>query len=361
MASDLSLIPQNRIKDLSTTFDGCVHKTGNETISGIKTFTDTPIVLKSGSSEMIIKSSDKDSTVTPESNYQVGHYVISDKNNRWGGYWYCEKRNDGSVRNSLETRRYLTDGTYKHGAIEVWQNANDQCYCAFGGAGTNLSLSGADSSTSSNIIPTKGWVNNPATSTNVVHRSGNETIDGTKAFTSRLEMNMSNPQIRYKDTAMTRGTAPSSNLNYTLAAWVDKDNKEMGYIQKRYSSDGYWGLGLQVTDGTVYKTLGIAIDSSGNVKAESPTPATSDNSTNIATTNWVRTLGFTPNYSTQVGISLPYTAPANGFISGVLTAAHSENYYIAVNNIQVQRIYGETKDVISTTGGTNTVYFYYAR
>lgn len=194
--ADISLIPQNRIKDLSTTFDGCVHTTGNETIagnktfSGITTFTTTPYVYKANTSELILKSSTADTTVTPESNYQVGHYVIADKNTKIGGYWYCEKRNDGGIRNSLETRKYSDDGSsYNHSALQVWRNKYDEGYLDFGSSGTNLSVSGVDSSTTSTMVPTKGWVNNPETSTNVVHRSGNENIAGTKTFNNEIIFN----------------------------------------------------------------------------------------------------------------------------------------------------------------------------
>lgn len=81
---------------------------------------------------------------------------------------------------------------------------------------------------------------------------------------------------------------------------------------------------------------------------------------------------FAPDYAIGDSISFPFTAPSNGWVSGVLTAAHSENYYVRVNGYDVQRIYGETNqrvtapfmifvkkgDVVSTTGGTNTQKFY---
>ena len=44
----------------------------------------------------------------------------------------------------------------------------------------------ASKSTTDETIPTIGWVNDPAKSTNVVHRSGNETINGSKTFTSDI-------------------------------------------------------------------------------------------------------------------------------------------------------------------------------
>ena len=42
------------------------------------------------------------------------------------------------------------------------------------------------SSINSAVLATKGWVNNPTTATNVVHRTGDETIAGTKTFSSTI-------------------------------------------------------------------------------------------------------------------------------------------------------------------------------
>ena len=46
----------------------------------------------------------------------------------------------------------------------------------------------ASSSKSDTTVPTIGWVNDPATATNVVHRSGNETVGGQKTFTSGIKV-----------------------------------------------------------------------------------------------------------------------------------------------------------------------------
>lgn len=51
----------------------------------------------------------------------------------------------------------------------------------------NNAQNNATDSTSSNAIATKGWVNDPTKSTNVVHRTGNETIDGVKTFKQTLQ------------------------------------------------------------------------------------------------------------------------------------------------------------------------------
>lgn len=62
--------------------------------------------------------------------------------------------------------------------------------------GGNLTVSGsatgikpsATNSTTSAALVTAGWVNDPAYSTNVVHRTGNETVGGQKTFTSGIKV-----------------------------------------------------------------------------------------------------------------------------------------------------------------------------
>ena len=367
MSIDISLIPQERIKDLVSTLDNIqnnisnniVHKSGNETINGTKTFTSSIQRTASlgGGGISLIKLTDSNGKGSVN---QSSYYV------------------NGVLYNRLNI---INSSSGKEGYIEIQHNDDGEYRGVIGGNGTNLSLTRATSSTTENEIPTKGWVNNPATSINVVHRSGDEVINGKKTFTGELNKVGSARfnAIVINDTSYDYLTNPSEDL-YNHIVWRDKNNKDMSYVQQLIDTNGnvhlYHVASNYKTDGTrVNCYIGCNVSRDGGIWTDTPTPATSDNSTKIATTNWVRTLGFIPNYSRQMSISLPYTAPANGFISGVLTAAHSENYYIKVNNIQVQRIYGETNqrvtapffipvykgDVISTTGGTNTVYFYYAR
>lgn len=53
---------------------------------------------------------------------------------------------------------------------------------------TSAPMQAATNSTTSNGIATTGWVNDPTKSTNVVHRSGDETISGLKTFTSNIKI-----------------------------------------------------------------------------------------------------------------------------------------------------------------------------
>ena len=51
---------------------------------------------------------------------------------------------------------------------------------------------------------------------------------------------------------------------------------------------------------------------------------------------------FNVDYSKGQTISVSgYYCPADGIVTGVMTAAHSENYWVQVNGYNVQNIYGE--------------------
>jgi len=277
---DTAAITAKKLKDYS---DGnFVHLTGNETIGGTKTFTSIPYVLKASPSEIIVKSSDKDSTVTPTDNYQVGRISIYDKNDKTCGYWYCEKRDDGDIRNTLETRRYDSEGNYKYTAFQVYcdSDSNGIGYCSIGTSeSVNNSLSKVTNSTSDSTVPTMGWVNNPSTSTNVVHRSGDETIAGTKTFIG---------DIHHKGN-FTVGTIPSET-KFSVYNMSDSSGTDFGSLSLQYKSDGSLTtyIGTRRQDNTNnYAVIGVGYDSNQNPYTYCPTPQTGDNSSKIATTAWV--------------------------------------------------------------------------
>nr|DAJ42454.1 MAG TPA: Preneck appendage protein [Caudoviricetes sp.] len=51
----------------------------------------------------------------------------------------------------------------------------------------NNAQNNASNSTTSTSIATKGWVNDPTKSTNVLHRTGDETVDGVKTFKQTIQ------------------------------------------------------------------------------------------------------------------------------------------------------------------------------
>lgn len=176
----------------------------------------------------------------------------------------------------------------------------------------------ASNSTSETLIPTIGWINDLATSTNLVHRSGAEEISGYKTFT-----NVGAP-IRFKNNNLEQMVNPSA-YSEQMVYGIDKNDIRIGSMgigmDVNGNSRAYIAASKKIGDNYVYSILDTYVDKNGNAWTSAPTPASNDNSTKIATTAWVNskivagTGGF-PNYSAAAGRAqnTSYTAGTNGFL-----------------------------------------------
>lgn len=175
----------------------------------------------------------------------------------------------------------------------------------------NIPLASQSSSTNSTIAASIGWVNNPATSTNVVHRSGNENITGDKTFTAHISTTATNSFSNIA-TSLTKGTAPSEDVNSIIAGF---DKNGISTWVNTYARVLFSYLSSNVTcallqafkpeaNSTDRAILGIYYPATGDPYTEAPTPATSDNSTKIATTAFVKGQGYaTTTYVTDTAIT----------------------------------------------------------
>ena len=158
--------------DLQTALNGkandadVVKLTGDQTVAGIKTF-----------------SSELKRTAT--FNAVASNAITLTDNNNKG-----DIKQQAYYAGDIIFSRMLADNTTsgKYAYFEIQNKDSGSSNLTFNTDGTNESLSTAESSTTSKVIPTKGWVNNPSTSTNVVHRSGTEEIGGSKTFSSSLKV-----------------------------------------------------------------------------------------------------------------------------------------------------------------------------
>ena len=218
--TDLSLIPQNRVENLSTQLGATVNTSGNQTISGEKTFTSTTR-LTAATPQITYKSTNMDIT---QSGWTPGRNTIAwcqDKNgNESGGVYNRIETNGTSVMTSMYAMSRKT-GSQTNGHITIGVDESGNAF-SYAPAPT------ASNSTSSINIATVGWVNNSATSTNVVHRSGNETIEGSKVLLNNLHIKNSNIE---------QLTVPDSYSERCLFAY-DKNNVRIGSIGFAMTSDG---------------------------------------------------------------------------------------------------------------------------
>jgi hypothetical protein len=261
-----------------------VHKTGDETIGGMKTFTSRTTLKTSGGAE-----------------------------------FYIDDTRYGFVRPTTITngKRFGICGTNTVNGSIVYNGLNFDIY-SDGSKNISMEYSPATSD-NSNQIATTAFVKAQgyATDSDVVHTSGNETISGIKTFA-----NSNNPQITIKNTQYAYSDTQSSN-QYWGIQFNDKNNVRVAKIEPYFIGSGAVGINLscstQVSGSLKYGALAVSLDASGNPTTQAITPATADNSTKIATTAFVKAQGYItsalklPNYSSasNKSVGTQYTAANN--------------------------------------------------
>lgn len=143
-----------------------------------------------------------------------------------------------------------------------------------------------------------------------VKLTGNQTVGGTKTFTDniRLETSSIEKDIIFKNTTLDLTQSSRSSTLYSFFRALDKNGNIAGSIGYVFSTTGTSTAILQarnkVTGTLISGEIGINVDKNGTVYTSAPTPATSNNSTQIATTAYV-------NSKFQVVSALPANPDAN--------------------------------------------------
>jgi hypothetical protein len=132
----------------------------------------------------------------------------------------------------------------------------------------------------------------------VVKLSGNQTIGGSKTFTSVPNIKGGSPGINLINTDVTKGTNPAATeawvINCLDGVAVAAKNR-LGLFQTSQNTAGNVTIGMwayqPVADSTSTASVTVVYPASGSPYATAPTPAASSNTTQIATTAWVRGKG----------------------------------------------------------------------
>lgn len=231
-------------------------------------------------------------------------------------------KNVASSTASVLLRVYYNTDSNKFGAEVRSHNA---------GTDTNESLSAITNSTSSTIIPTMGWVNNPETSTNVVHRSDSETITGAKTFTQGKSgwINVKTTSIAYTET-------PSSSVGnvYGGFTFVDKNGAKISDIYTAYytGGGGFSGISLLNHSGA-NEQLSLDFDANGNFFTVAPA---SDKANSIVTTV-AKSKSANGYYKLGNGLIIQWGTLSSATTTGTLTFPlewPSTNYIVVGNTSQ---------------------------
>lgn len=353
-----------------------VHKAGTETISGVKTFSALPLITateaatnsktdtaiptkgwvndpgkstnvlhKDGTEEITGTKTFKNSQIFHKNPNEVdgsNHYNVSlymqDKNGYHYGCLRSTYTSSNSVSCGVQTARII-NGTEKQASLDVGIKEDGTFYTVAPTPKTNTTSNSTE-------IATVGWANTAGVDSdgnnvnNIVHKSGAETITGTKTISSG--------GLIYKSTVIDNDVNPSPSQQYiTPVAVKDKNDKMLGDLAFTKLQNGKNMIYLQPvgydaskSTPTVYGGyLGISCNKDGtNTQTTAPTPATSANDTQIATTAWVRTVTTgAPDWQNAITLSTgiqTYTATSNGWIV-VESRGARRSLSVIVNNRQV--------------------------
>lgn len=169
-----------------------------QTISGAKTFTSNTLIHRSTESNLFIDNTSVDTQTMPSSTTWIGSVKFRGKDNKEvfnirGGLATTGPMLLYNIRDYSDSTKHL-----QAGFTTQIEHSTGRAFMQFtvnnNGSGDtrtpdNRSLTKATNSTTDTYVPTMGWVNNPSTSQNVVHRSTYEAISGQKEFTGGIKIN----------------------------------------------------------------------------------------------------------------------------------------------------------------------------
>ena len=139
--------------------------------------------------------------------------------------------------------------------------------------------------------------------------------------------------ILTKSPAVVRGTAPSSNIEFSTFDFRDCEtssgNHRIGLVSTVYKTDKSSYTGMYAYDTTVATGnspadwwVGVGCDKNAKVYTHAPTPAATSNDTNIATTAFVKTAISNNNSS--------YLPLAGGTMTGQITSSVNSSYWVDI-------------------------------
>lgn len=319
----------------------------NQTISATKKFTANPVVSRTSPQYSLVNTQITKGTAPSETQNEF-FGVAYDKN----GFNQSNKLGQIYVQQNTNGGQYVaiscaepTNGSSSFASILIGYDGNKAVY-------TSVPMPVSGSSTTNNSIASCGWCNDPAKSLNVVHRSGDETIGGTKTFSSNIYMQTIGISGRFysKNTALDlTNTSRTSDIGIGFRS-VDKNDNIAGEFTNIFSTDGTSFAVMQVRNrasgSQVTSQIRLAIDKNGNTYTQCPTPTSAtDNSTKIATTAWVNSFlsnsatvekiagYFKPKMSSAVSITSGYVTTSAGYIRANVNLDQTSNGNVKIDNV----------------------------
>lgn len=160
----------------------------------------------------------------------------------------------------------------------------------------------------------------------IVSHNASEFLTSHQSLSSCVKNVVTNSQT-IKSTGITRGTAPSSTQTFGIV-FTDNNGASIGNVYGQYATNKSTYVGLYAYKGTTTAnddnaSVRVGYDASGNACTYAPTPATADNSTQIATTAFVKAQGYLTSHQSLANY---VTTNTDQSISGI--KSHSKHISI---------------------------------
>lgn len=207
-----------------------VDLTSNQTIGGVKTHTDNVIISKEAPI-LYARNTRITRNTAPTSNQNIVTICGQDSvgQSTWGIYHRYYTTKETNV-NLICYKGTTTDNSYTYIGVGYDSSGNPYTYAPTPATSDNSTKIATTAYVQSNL-------SSYALDSNVVHKTGNETIGGVKTLTSILELTSSYPAIRENNTSLTVGTAPSSNSNLSMIVARDSNEKFISNILSHYNTN----------------------------------------------------------------------------------------------------------------------------
>ena len=255
--------------ELNNLDNSTVHKTGTEEISGTKTFTAKDVILKNSAIDI--------TDISTASSGSYEHISVKDVNNKEFGH-FKSIFNNGKITTEIASN--------PNGGLDNFKSISVTVDTTTGVTTTSCPPPTETTSGTTTQIATAGWVNSTSVGNNVVHKSGTETITGTKTF--KVHTYIKNDDVEQM-------TNPSSNSE-KLFIFTDSNDVRIGSVGTSMTTDGYSrayiSASKKINGSNKYCSINAYIDKEGNTCTSAPTPAKNDNSTKIATTAWMNNFDY---------------------------------------------------------------------
>ena len=222
----------------------CVHKTGNETINGTKTFTVGPVASNSATTNgYFIKLNAIARNEVPTQLYHAT-FRAYDKNSKILGEYCVEKSTTGCTLLNMNVRSEDSNG--KQLSESLYLNmSNDGSTVRFYPSSNNKMDLGMSNHKWSKVY-----------SDDIVHTSGYETINGVKTFTDKI---ISNKELHYTDTKYDwSDTSINTWCDAGHVAWFDKTGRRMHELVG--ANGGVWRKACYINENQYF-----SVDSNRNI------------------------------------------------------------------------------------------------